>query len=197
MGSFSRSFKMKLFLLLCLPAVALSITIQHPLKKLGDLVELKPDLHPLNGSVFYRKDQPDVITVSNFHYTQPGPDAFFWVGTEVINGGFNDDNIGENAFSLAPGEIGNSNYFDPDKSILPAYDGSQKDLVLQLPAGITISDIKWICIYCRKYSQNFCQINIDEFGNGKVVEKLPEFILTREAEKEMMIEAAEAENGLL
>ena len=52
-----------------------------------------------------------MITVSNFHYTQPGPDAFFWVGTEMINGGCNDDNIGETAFSLAPGEIG-SKYMD-------------------------------------------------------------------------------------
>ena len=51
-------------------------------------------------------DQPDVITVTNFHYTQPGPDAFFWVGTDMINGGCNDDNIGASSFSLAPGEIG-------------------------------------------------------------------------------------------
>merc|ERR1711915_1120485 len=178
MGSFSRSFKMKLFLLLCLPAVALSITIQHPLKKLGDLVELKPDLHPLNDSVFYRKDQPDVITVSNFHYTQPGPDAFFWVGTEMINGGCNDDNIGENAFSLAPGEIGNSNYFDPDKSILPAYDGSQKDLVLQLPAGITISDIKWICIIAVSTAKTSAKSTSTNLGMEKLWRSCPEFILT-------------------
>ena len=53
------------------------------------------------------------------------------------------------------------------------------------------SDLKWICIYCRKYRQNFCQINLDGYGNGKVVQKLPDFIITREQEKEKRIEMAE------
>ena len=44
------------------------------------------------------------------------------------------DPQGENGrFSL----IG-SNYFDPDKPILPAYDGTQTDLILHLPTGVTV-----------------------------------------------------------
>ena len=58
------------------------------------------------GSVFYRANEPGTIVVSNFHYTQPGPDAFFWAGERRINGGCNDDNIAPDSYSLAPGQTG-------------------------------------------------------------------------------------------
>jgi len=138
------------------------------LKKLGDLVELKSAMHPLNGSVFYRANEPGTIVVSNFHYTQPGPDAFFWVGERRINGGCNDDNIAPDSYSLAPGQTGTNNYYDPRKPILPAYDGSQNDIILKLPTGVTVWNLKWICIWCREFSENFCQINIEN-GVGKAV----------------------------
>ena len=61
--------------------------------------------------MFFRKDDPTVITVTGFDYQSPGPDAFFWAGTKMINGGCNDDNIGNGAFSLVPG--GEASKFEP------------------------------------------------------------------------------------
>merc|ERR1719184_471379 len=65
----------------------LSCGVQHRLRKLGDLVELKSAMHPLNGSVFYRVSDPGTIVVVGLHYTKPGPDAFFWAGERRVNGG--------------------------------------------------------------------------------------------------------------
>ena len=60
----------------------------------------------VTGTVLYRKKDPNVIVVSNFTYTKPGPDAFFWVGERRVAGGCNDDNIASDSYSLAPREIG-------------------------------------------------------------------------------------------
>jgi len=133
-------------------------------------VELKSAMHPLNGSVYYRVSDPGTIVVVGLHYTQPGPDAFFWAGETRVNGGCNDDNIAQDSYSLAPGEIGTNDYYDIAKPVLPAYDGSQKDIILRLPAGVTVRSLKWICIWCREFSENFCQINIEN-GIGKSVYK--------------------------
>merc|ERR1711962_1127471 len=75
-------------------------------------------MHPLNGSVYYRVSDPSTIVVVGLHYTQPGPDAFFWAGERRVNGGCNNDNIAEDSYSLAPGEIGTNDYYDIAKPIL-------------------------------------------------------------------------------
>merc|ERR1712189_13205 len=61
-------------------AIQLSLgKIQHPLKRVASLSPNKPEMHPLKGDVFYRLDDDSVITISNFYYPSPGPDAFFWL----------------------------------------------------------------------------------------------------------------------
>merc|ERR1719228_1569544 len=125
----------------------LSCGVQHRLRKLGDLVELKSAMHPLNGSVFYRVSDPGTIVVVGLHYTKPGPDAFFWAGERRVNGGCNNDNIAPDSYSLHPGQVGNNNYYDIAKPILPAYDGTQKDIILRLP-----KDYVLLCpIICWQY----------------------------------------------
>ena len=42
------------------------------------------------------------------------------------------------AYSCNFSHILDSDYYNPDKSILPAYDGTQKDLILRLPDGVTV-----------------------------------------------------------
>jgi len=84
----------------------LSCSVQHRLRKLGDLVELKSAMHPLNGSVFYRVSDPGTLVVVGLHYTKPGPDAFFWAGERRVNGGCNNDNIAPDSYSLHPGQVG-------------------------------------------------------------------------------------------
>ena len=60
----------------------------------------------ITGYVSYRKTEPSIIVLTDFNYTRPGRDAFFWVGKRRVNGGCNDDNIASDSYSLAPGEIG-------------------------------------------------------------------------------------------
>merc|ERR1712243_197375 len=110
----SKGTAMKAWALLLL-LTRLSHAANWKLQKLGDLVELKSAMHPLNGSVYYRVSDPGTIVVVGLHYTQPGPDAFFWAGTKRVNGGCNDDNIGPDSYSLAPGEIGTN-----DTTTLPS-----------------------------------------------------------------------------
>ena len=115
------------------------------------------------GSVYYRVSDPGTLVVVGLHYTQPGPDAFFWAGERRVNGGCNDDNIASDSYSLHPGQVGSklwqisdkddilikehnqfrtcildNDYYDVAKPVLPAYDGSQKDIILRLPYGVTV-----------------------------------------------------------
>merc|ERR1712215_485410 len=129
--------------------------IQHPLQPLGTLSPNKPEKHPLDGTVFYRLDDDTVITVVNFYYPSPGPDAFFWVGE---SGGCDEDSIDNKSYPLAPGKVGTRDYYGADQPILPAYDGHSKDVVLRLPEGVTVKDIKWLCVWCRKFKVNFGSI---------------------------------------
>jgi len=64
--------------------------LSHPLTYLGTLNATDSEKHPLGGKVFCRKDDENVLTVVNFLYTKPGPDAFFWAGGE---GGCDDGSI--------------------------------------------------------------------------------------------------------
>eukprot|EP00090_Calanus_glacialis_P046798 TRINITY_DN9363_c0_g1_i1.p1 TRINITY_DN9363_c0_g1~~TRINITY_DN9363_c0_g1_i1.p1 ORF type:complete len:163 (-),score=37.73 TRINITY_DN9363_c0_g1_i1:153-641(-) len=139
-------------------AIQLSIgKVQHSLKKLGTLTPNKPEKHPLSGDVFTRLDDDTVITIVNFFYSKPGPDAFFWVGE---SGSCGVDAIGKKSYPLAPGKVGTRNYDSPEQPILPEYDGTEKDVVLRLPEGVTVKDIKWLCIWCRKFQANFGEIEI-------------------------------------
>merc|ERR1712055_153609 len=131
--------------------------VSHPLHKLGSLTPNKPEKHPLAGDVFYRVDDDTVLTVVNFKYPSPGPDAFFWVGE---SGSCDVDSIGKKSYPLAPGKVGTRNYGSPDQPILPSYDGTEKDVVLRLPEGVRAKDLKWLCVWCRKFQVNFRSIEI-------------------------------------
>ena len=51
----------------------------------------------------FRLDDPSVLTVADFRYTNPGPDAFFWAGEE---GGCDPASIDNKSYNLAPGRVG-------------------------------------------------------------------------------------------
>merc|ERR1712098_471032 len=48
----------------------------HYLSYLGSFNATKPEMHPLEGKIYYRLDDENVLTVINFVYPNPGPDAF-------------------------------------------------------------------------------------------------------------------------
>merc|ERR1719154_194685 len=151
---------------LCLCLVLIStqvcgLKIEHRMKKLGDLVALTTK-HPLNGSVYYRVDEPSVISVSNFNFPVLAPDAFFWAGEDMTGGGCNDDVVGPTSYYLIPGEVGNTDYYNTDQPLLGVFDGTQKDIILRLPDGVTVRDIKWFCCWCREFSVNFAEFMVNE-----------------------------------
>ena len=57
----------------------------------------------------FRLDDPSVLTVDDFHYTNPGPDAFFWAGEE---GGCDPASIDNKSYNLAPGRVGSRTKID-------------------------------------------------------------------------------------
>jgi len=65
------------------------------------------------------------------------------------------------SYNLAPGSIGISDYNSPSQPILEGYDGSQSDIILRLPKGVTCRDLKWLCVWCRKFKANFGEIEIE------------------------------------
>merc|ERR1712029_263345 len=88
------------------------------------------------------------------------PDAFFWVGESLPSCSSESIKKTKN-YLLDPYTVGSSDYYREEQPILPAYDGTQGDLVLTLPAGASTSDLKWICVWCRMYAHNFGTIEID------------------------------------
>ena len=85
-----------------------SAKLSHPLTYLGTLNATDSEKHTLGGRVYcrsviyckclsryslcflHRQDDENVLSVSNFLYTKPGPDAFFWAGE---TGGCDDGSI--------------------------------------------------------------------------------------------------------
>jgi len=124
----------------------------HYLQYLGNLTENAPEKHPLGGKVYFRKDDESVITISRFFYTKPGPDAFFWAGEE---GECDEKSINNKSYNLAPGSQARTDYYDKSQPILPVYEGKQSDVILRLPKGVSVKDLKWLCIWCRKFKVNF------------------------------------------
>ena len=113
--------------------------------------KITPYAHGVSGDIYSCGD--DKIIFKNFKYDGLGPDAFFWVGTE-----------GEKASSegiLLPYPF-EGKFFDSDDSNAPildkAFDGTQSDIVLPLPNDLKVADLKWISVWCRKYSVNFGEL---------------------------------------
>ena len=73
-------------------------------KKLGELVALKPEMHPMRGTIYYNKDDESMIIVSGFYYPSPGPDAFFWAGSD--SPGCDEHSIDHHSYPMAPGKVG-------------------------------------------------------------------------------------------
>ena len=46
------------------------------------------------------------------------------------------------------------------------FDGTQPGLVLTLPEDIKFSDLKWIAVWCRRYSMNFGDFIFEDESNS-------------------------------
>jgi hypothetical protein len=130
---------------LALAAVCAVVSGKITQKYIGKLSTLQ---HDVSGDV-YATDERSLI-IENFKYDGAGPDAFFWVGKS----GTPSSSAGDMTLILAhPYEGKNYEYRDDSAPVLRAYKG--ETVKLTLPESFKVSDIKWLSIWCRKFSVDF------------------------------------------
>lgn len=100
-----------------------------------------PLSHGVNGAVYAIDER--TIRIRNLNYDGQAPDAYFWVGTT--------SNPNENGTPI-PDENGST-------SPLKGYRNA--NVVLHMPAGMTVRDIKHVAIWCKKFKENmgFARVN--------------------------------------
>ncbi|XP_054164856.1 protein Skeletor, isoforms B/C-like [Oppia nitens] len=100
--------------------------------------------HGLSGQVFADLSDRELRTVriKHLYYDGAAPDAYFWAG--------NSDKPDTTGFII------------PDENGLrkPLKGYTDADIVLKLPSGKTLNDIKWLAVWCRRYRENFGNVNL-------------------------------------
>ncbi|XP_076391454.1 protein Skeletor, isoforms B/C isoform X2 [Megachile rotundata] len=115
--------------------------------------------HGIKGDV-YLVDSSQIF-IKDFCYDGTGPDAYFWVGN-----------------TAAPSPQG---YIVPypevdeniDPPVLKSY--NYTDILLKLPDGKQIRDIKWLSVWCRRFTVNFADVYIKPDLAVPKTKVLPEF----------------------
>ena len=121
------------------------------------LGEFEHPLHGVSGKVYLTPKQ-DKILIEDFTYDGRGPDAFFWVGSEGAPG------ARSSVVLPHPFKGKFYDYRDPEVPRLSA--SYQEDIVLSLPPQLSAYNIKWISVWCRKFSVDFGHVIIEE-DNGE------------------------------
>jgi len=118
-------------------------------RKIGSFVNI---WHDIAGEVFALDDQ--TILIEDFTYDGQGPDAFFLAGTSG-----RPSKNGQVVLPF-PDEEKTFAYTDKDIPILGRFTGDQ-DIVLKLPPGRKVSDLKWVSVWCRDFVVDFGHANIN------------------------------------
>ncbi|XP_052749030.1 protein Skeletor, isoforms B/C [Galleria mellonella] len=135
-------------------------TCRRPEPYYGRLIgRLTMYAHGIRGTV-YAVDESTVF-VRGFAYDGTGPDAYFWVG---------DTPQPSPEGTLVPYP---EDYNSRDPPILKAHTNS--DILLRLPAGKRLRDIKWISVWCRRFTVNFGDVFIPVGLDPPRPRVLPEF----------------------
>merc|ERR1712038_2019688 len=127
-----------------------SATSDKGMKQIGSFVELH---HGVGGDVFALDEE--TIVIKNFVYDGQGPDAFLLAGTS------GQPSKGGEVVLPIPNDDGRTYaYTDKDIPILGRFTGDE-DVVLRLPPGRRVSDLKWLSVWCREYAVDFGHTGID------------------------------------
>ncbi|CAH1784589.1 unnamed protein product [Owenia fusiformis] len=107
--------------------------------EIGDLIDRSS--HKVSGKV-YAVDNTR-LHIKGFTYDGEGPDAFFWInkkdGSSTVDG--NGQKMADEMGSLG---------------ILGKYEN--KDITLELPRGLEVTDIKYLSVWCKQFGVNFGDI---------------------------------------
>nr|CAH0099112.1 unnamed protein product [Daphnia galeata] len=93
----------------------------------------------VSGQVYAVSDE--VLFIKGFVYGGTGPDAYFWTGN-----------------SSRPNPVGiiipyPADYQGKEPPVLGRYDN--KDVLLKLPLGVKVRDIRWLSVWCRRFAVDF------------------------------------------
>ena len=81
-------------------------------------------------------------------YFTPGPDAFFWVGTEG-----SPSNVADEKTLILDPQGQNYKYRDQSAPVLGRSDDEM--ITLTLPSNMKVGDLKWISVWCRRFTVDF------------------------------------------
>merc|ERR1712080_371237 len=112
-------------------------------KTIGNFINI---FHDIAGTAYAVDDR--TILIKDFTYDGQGPDAFFLAGTKG-----RPSKSGEVVLPY-PYEGKTFDYRDKDIPILGRFTGD-KDIMLTLPPGKTVDQLKWISVWCRDFTVNF------------------------------------------
>ena len=103
--------------------------------------------HDIGGEAYALDSQ--TILIKGFTYDGEGPDAFFLAGTSGKPSRANGDVV-----LPYPYEGKHFSYSDRNIPLLLRPFGGE-DVVLTLPQGKTVDQLRWIAVWCRDYQINF------------------------------------------
>lgn len=115
--------------------------------------------HGIKGSI-YAVDE-STIFIKSFAYDGTGPDAFFWVGKTP--------RPSPEGFIIPYPE----EYTGIDPPILKAHNNT--NIILRLPMGKRIKDIRWLSVWCRRFTVDFGEVFIPPGLDVPKPRVLPEF----------------------
>jgi len=115
--------------------------------KLGDIETFH---HGAGGEVFALDEK--TLMIKDFTYDGAGPDAFFWVGPEGSPSNVPD----ETKTKILAHPYVEPGYYEYRDQSAPILQGSAKEqITLRLPENMKVGDIKWLSVWCRKFSVDF------------------------------------------
>ncbi|XP_057339793.1 protein Skeletor, isoforms B/C isoform X2 [Microplitis mediator] len=124
-----------------------------------EIGKLKSYAHSIKGMVYVIDES--TIFIKGFSYDGTAPDVFFWVGN-----------------TTAPSPMGEivpypEDYTGREPQVLKAYHNA--NVILRLPQGKKIRDIKWLSVWCRRFTVDFGDIQIPQNIDIPRPRVLPEF----------------------
>ncbi|XP_067006992.1 protein Skeletor, isoforms B/C [Anabrus simplex] len=132
----------------------------NPANYYGKLIgTLQEYAHKIRGTA-YAVDE-STIFIKGFNYDGTGPDAFFWVG--------NTPRPSPEGYIVAYPE----DFKGRDPPVLKAF--NETDVILRLPMGKRLRDIKWLSVWCRRFTVNFGEVFIPPNLEVPKPRVLPEF----------------------
>jgi len=117
--------------------------------KVGEISELSE--HELAGEVW--ATDKNTLEFRKFTYEGDGPDAFFMIGTHDADEKPNlDDGI---PIPYSKDEVFIQKLYDINDEIPALQEFKNEQFKITLPPGIHVSDLKWLSVYCRKFTKDF------------------------------------------